>query len=351
VEKCTVVRHNSRVKNLASFLKRVGRKSSAGSAKKQRIPTPVQRRLDEAKSVTQDKDKLVPISEVSIKDLDNEVDEYLKEFQSYVKRVKEISLSLEELAKLSKTGEIPETAHTLIMDELGNQLSVSVEDIFRLRESLELAKAKAKLEWAKEKVSTPAPTMPAIESPRTPKNVNLQYVRAYSDVLQSDFFADENSRVKMYSMGLQRWEYLISKIDSALSTLPIEDETGIIEQYLSLIKEKITIGSRTAEMDKALSLCRQRLGSISDRWATLRRSKIEKIMNLELETSRVKDEIKELEARYSVGEIFQQLYEVKISSLQTNLKKVEYEVTESRSSMDDMDMKIFRCSELSRENQ
>ncbi len=187
--------------------------------------------------------------------------------------------------------------------------------------------------------------MPIIESTRTPKNVNLQYVRAYSDVLQSDFFADETSRVKMYSAGFQRWEYLISKIDSTLSTLPIEDETGIIEQYLSMIKEKITIGPKTAEMDKAFSLCRQRLGSISDRWAALRRSKIEKIMNLELEASRVKDEIKELEVRYSVGEIFQQLYEVKISSLQTNLKKVEYEVTESRSSMDDMDMKIFRCSE------
>ncbi len=84
---------------MASFFERVGRKSSAGSAKKQRIPTPVQRRLDEAKSIPQDKDKLIPISEVSIKELDNEVDEYLKEFQSYVKRVKEISLSLEELAK------------------------------------------------------------------------------------------------------------------------------------------------------------------------------------------------------------------------------------------------------------
>jgi chromosome segregation ATPase len=316
------------------------------------VPTPAQRRLDEAKTASQAKNNLVPISEVSIKDLDDQVNEYLKEFQSHVKRVKELSLSLEELTKLTKTGEIPETAHALIMDELGNQLSVAVEDVFRLRESLELAKAKAKLEWAKEKVSTPAPTAPVITAaPQAPKNVNLQYVRAYSDVIQSDFFADETSRVKMASIGLQRWEYLISKIDSALSTLPIEDETGIIEQYLSLIKEKSAIGSKSAEMEKAFSLCRQRLSSISDGWTALRRSKIEKIMNLELEASQAKDEIKELEVRYSVGEVFQQLYEVRINSFQTNLKKVEYEITESRSSLDDMDMKIFRCSELLRETQ
>ncbi len=315
------------------------------------MAAPAQRRLDEAKPASQTKGNLVPLSEVSIKDLDNEVDGYLKEFQSYVKRVKEISLSLEELGKLTKTGEIPETAHALIMDELGNQLSVAVEDIFRLRESLELAKAKAKLEWAKEKVSTPAPTAPVIAAPRAPRNENLQYVRAYSDVIQSDFFADEASRVKMVSVGFQRWEYLILKIDSALSTLPIEDETGIIEQYLSLIKEKSTLGPKTAEMERAFSLCRQRLVSISDGWAALRRSKIEKIMNLEIEASQAKDEIKELEVRYSVGEIFQQLYEVRISSFQTNLKKVEYEITESRSLMDDMDMKIFRCSELLRETQ
>jgi len=234
------------------------------------------------------------------------------------------------------------------MDEIGTQLSVSVEDVFRLRESLELAKAKAKLEWAKEKVSTPLPTTPIMESPPTQKLEDLKYVRAYSDVVQSDFFADETSRVKVYSTGLQKWEYLISKIDMALSMLPIEDETGIIEQYLSILKEKISAGPKTAEMEKSLSLCQQRLNAISERWASIRRSQIEKIMNLELESSRVNDEIKELEVRYSVSEISQQLYEVKISSLQTNLRKVEQEKSKLRSSMDDMDMKIFRSSELSR---
>jgi len=334
---------------LASILKRVRRKSKSESVQKQRAIVPVQKRLDEVKPAPQEKEKPVSISEVSIKDLENVVDYFIQEFQSYVKRVKEISLSLEELTKLSKSGDIPETAYNLIMDDLGTQLSVSVDDVFRLRESLELAKAKAKLEWAKEKVSTPLPTTPSIESPPTQKLEDLKYVRAYSDVVQSDYFADETSRVKVYSLGLQKWDYIISKIDLALSTLPIEDETGIIEQYLSILKEKISVGPKTAETEKALSLCKQRLNTISERWASIRRSQIEKLMNLELELSRINDEIKELEVRYSVGEISQQLYEVKISSLQTNLKKVEQEKSGLRSSMDDMDMKIFRSSELSRD--
>jgi chromosome segregation ATPase len=329
----------------------VRRKSKTESAQKQKTVAPIQRRLDEVRSIPQEKEKSISVPEVSIRQLENEVDNYLQEFQTYVKRIKETSLSLDELAKLSKSGDIPENAYKLILDELGMQLSEYVEDVFKLRESLELAKAKAKLEWAKEKVSTPLPTTPPIEPSQVLTAEDLRYVRAYSDVVQSDFFADDTSRVRGSSFELQKWEDLILKIDSALSLLPIEDETGIIEQYLSIIKEKKAIGPKTAEVDKAFTLCQQRLGSIADRWAVNRRSQIEKIMNLELESSRISDEIKELEVRYSVGEIAQQFYEIKISTLQTNLKKVENEVSNLRSSMDDMDMKIFRSSEISRENQ
>ncbi|MEM2129510.1 MAG: hypothetical protein QXZ70_02805 [Candidatus Bathyarchaeia archaeon] len=333
---------------MASILRRIVRKSKSDSSQIQGTILPVQKRLDEIKPVPQEKGKSVSIAEVSIKELENVIDNYISEFQSKVKRVKEISLSLEELLKLLKTGEIPETAYNLIMDDLGTQLSITVEEVFRLRESLEIAKAKAKLEWAKEKVSTPIPTASTIETQPSQKLEDLKYVRAYSDVIQSDYFADEASRIKVYSLGLQRWEYLISKIDMALSTLPIEDETGIIEQYLSILKGKTNVESKTAEIEKATSLCQQRLNAISEQWTSIRRVKIEKIMNLELEASRINDEIKELEVRYAVGEISQQLYELKISSLRTNLKRVEQEKAQLRTSIDDMDMKIFRISELTR---
>jgi chromosome segregation ATPase len=336
---------------LVGFLDRIRGKSATGSTQKQKIVAPAQRRLNEVKPTSQEKERPISVPEVSIKQLEGEVDDYLKEFQSYVERVKETSLSLEELAKLSKSGEIPETAYELIMDELGTQLSGSVEDVFRLRESLELAKAKAKLEWAKEKVITHASAVPTVEPAPTQKSTELKFIRAYTDVVQSDYFADETSRVKIYSLGLQRWEGLISKIDSAMSSLPIEDETGIIEQYLLIIRKNLPIGSKSSEMEKAFSLCQQRLGSVSDRWASMRRSQIEKIMNLELEASRIKDEIKEIEVRYSVGEMAQQFYEIKMSSLQTNLKKAEQEISSIRTFLDDMDMRIFRCSELSRGNQ
>lgn len=330
---------------MASILRRITGKSKSKSSQIQRAVMPVQRRLDEIKPVTQEREKPTSIADISIKDLEKMVYDYVSEFQSKVKRVKEISLSIKELLKLSKTGEIPEFAHNLIRDELGIHLSISLEEVFSIRESLELAKAKAKLEWAKEKISMAINTTSTIVSPQSQKREESEYVRAYSDIAQSDFLADQNSREKIYS--LQRWENLISKIDTALSQLPVEDETEIIEQYLSMLKEKSSIGF-TAEIEKRIALCQQRLTAISDKWASVRRSQIEKILNLELEASRINEEIKEFEARYSVGEISQQLYEEKISSLQTRLKKVNQEKTRLRSSIDDMDMKMFRCSELLR---
>ena len=71
-------------------------------------------------------------------------------------------------------------------------------------------------------------------------------------------------------------------------------------------------------------------------------------MSLELEATNVKDEIKEAEVRFSVGEVEQELFERKMSVLQSTLKKVEKEISEIRSFIDDMDMKIFRCTELSK---
>ena len=75
----------------------------------------------------QQKKKIPPISKVSIKHLENEVGNYLKDFQSSVKQIKETSLGLEELAKLLKSDEISENAYRLILNELGAHLSLLVD--------------------------------------------------------------------------------------------------------------------------------------------------------------------------------------------------------------------------------
>jgi hypothetical protein len=295
--------------------------------------------------------RLEIISEVSAKQLEGDVDGYLKDFQSFVDEVKETSLGLEELSKLVKSGDISEAAYKLIVNDLGAHLAISIEDIFRIRAALELTRAKAKLEWAKEKVSSPTPQPVSKPRSESKEQVDLQYIRGYSDVVQSDYFSDEASRMTIYQMGLARWEGIISKIDSVLGSLPIEDEAAIIEQYLSIIREKLSLGSKSADVERGMSVCKLRLDSISERWAMIRRSQIEKIMDLELEVSHLNDEIKELEVRYSVGEILQQAYESRMSTLQTNLKKAEKNIAEVRTLIDDMDMKIFRCSELTRGSQ
>jgi len=214
--------------------------------------------------------------------------------------------------------------------------------VFELREVLELAKAKAKLEWAKEKVSVPTGLFGTLES------ISAESVKRYKDVVQSDFWREDSRAHNTYSTGLQRWDDLISKIDSTLSSLPIEEETAIVEHYLSFINEKLSVEAESESLEAGLSICQQRLGSISERWTVIRRSRIERVMSLELEATNVKEGIKEAEVRFSVGEVEQELFERKMSVLQSTLKKVEKEISEIRSFIDDMDMRIFRCTELSR---
>jgi hypothetical protein len=170
------------------------KKSSADSTQKPKIGIVTQRRLDKVRPPPQQAQKPELVSEVSVKQLENDVDSSLKDFQLYVEKVKETSLGIEELSKLVKSGEISEAAYKLIVNDLGAQLALSIEDIFEIRESLELARAKAKLEWAKQKVSLPAPQPISRHKSESEEEANLQYIRAYSDVVQSDYFSDEASR-------------------------------------------------------------------------------------------------------------------------------------------------------------
>jgi hypothetical protein len=334
---------------LVKFFKLRKKKSSVDSDQIEQVSISMQSRLDTIRPTPQQAQRAELVSEVSAKQLESDVESYVKDFQLYVKRVKETSLGLKELSKLVKSGDVSEAAYKIIMNDLGAQLALSIENIFQIREALELTRAKAKLEWAKEKVSLPAPQPSSRPGLEFKEPVNVQNVRTYSDVIQSDYFSNETSNLTTYHMSLARWDDIISKIDSVLNSLPIEDEAAIVEQYLSIIHEKLSLGSKSVDVENGISVCKQRLDSISERWSSMRRSQIEKIMNLELEVSQLNDEIKELEVRYSVDEIAQKVYETKMSVMQTDLKKAEKKISDVRTFIDDMDMKIFRCSELMRE--
>jgi hypothetical protein len=269
------------------------------------------------------------IQTASVNQIESEVSTELKSFQSYVKLIKETSVRIEELAKLLKSGEILENAYNLIMGELDDQLSLAVEDIFRSREVLELDRAKAKLEWAKEKIGFKETEPQKSPITREPSNIGTGFARGeYPEI--------------------SKWKEIISKIDSTLSSLTIEEEASIIEQYLALIRGRFSQQTETEEIGRAITICRQRLNLISEKWASIRRSKIEQIINLELEAAKLKDEIKELEARFAVGELVQSTYESRTGVAQGSLKGNEKEIANIRSYIDDMDMKMFRCSELLR---
>jgi len=307
---------------LLEFLFKRSKKSSEASRQK-RIDM-FQRTLNSSQTVPQEKQVLNRT--LSFKEVEDDVNKKIKDFQRYVDSVKEASLKLEELTKMLKSGEITEETYKLLMRELGSQLSVSIEGIFKLREALELDRAKAKLEWAKEKIR--------MDSLEIPENLNHMY--------EDDFS-------RRYS-PLYRWEEITSKIDKVLSSLTIAEEVSILEQYLSLIKDSLDgDASSEAGFKEGKELCERRLNLILEKWSSLRRSKMDELINLDLKASEIEERIKEIEVRFAVGEIDRSAYESNISVLQGSLKNLKKEISEIRSLIDSVDMKIFRCQELLRE--
>ncbi|MEM1990824.1 MAG: hypothetical protein QW782_09390, partial [Candidatus Bathyarchaeia archaeon] len=100
-----------------------------------RIINRAQRRLDNYKPAPE---KNLPPWILSLREVENDVDKNIKALQSRIKDVNEVSLKLEELTKMLKSGEISESIYKILLDELSGSLSSTVEEIFKIREDLEL---------------------------------------------------------------------------------------------------------------------------------------------------------------------------------------------------------------------
>jgi len=317
-----------RAETLSGFLKRLRGESPTDSEGRDRVADSLQGLLDGFQRPSPEEER-PRVQTASLERIEGNVDAELGAFQSYVRQIREVCLKLEEIAKLFKSGEVKEDVYTLIKDELAVELSLSADGMFKSRQEMVLDRARAKLEWAKEKIGLSA-TIDARER-----------IESHVRPLTSQ---------RMYPSSLRRWEELASRLDAALSTLPIEEETATIEKYLTLIKERLSLNAAPEETARRLSVCQRRISSISENWVSARRSRVEQIMNRELEASRLRDEIKEVEVRFAVGEFGQELFERRTGLLQGSLKRVEKEISDTRRYIDEMDMKMFRCSELLRES-
>ncbi len=308
----------------------------------------VQTALDEFPSVRlQEEKKVTPLPEVTSKHLEDEINDNITLFQRYAKQIEETSIRLEEVTKLIKNGEIPQSAYDFIAEDLSKQLSTSVEELFVLRENLELIRAKATIEKSKNKEAINKESK-AVKTIVAPKGEDLRYVRGYSDVIESNYWAETGAGQTVYSPSLGKWEGLISKIDSALSSLTMDKELSIIEQYLSFFNQNPTLVTNHEQAEKAVSICKQRLTTVSEKWGSTRRERIERIINFEDNVASLRDQIKELDVRYSIGELTQAVFELENSKLQNKLAKLDKEVSDIRSRIDEMDRIIFRSTELLR---
>jgi len=306
----------------------------------------VQTELSEFQPVHLQKEKkITPIPEVTSKHLEDEINDNITTFQQHTKQIEETSIRLEEVTKLIKNGEIPQSAYDFIAEDLSKQLSASVKDLFVLRENLELIRAKATIEKSKNKEIINKESK-AVKMIVAPKGEDLRYVRGYTDVMESNYWAETGGGLSVYSPSLGKWEGLISKIDSALSSLTMDKELSIIEQYLSFFNQNPSLITNHEQAEKAVTICKQRLNTVSEKWTSTRRSRIERIINLEADLTSLKDQIMELNVRYSLGELTQAVFELENSKLQNKLTNLEKELLGIRSHIDDMDRIIFRSTEL-----
>jgi Asp-tRNA(Asn)/Glu-tRNA(Gln) amidotransferase B subunit len=108
------------VRHLINFLF----KQSAKNQRKKGQSNYAQRQLEDFQSRVQEKQP--PAWSSSTRQIENEVNNQLKVFQSYVRDIKEASLRLEELSKMLKSGEISENIYKLLLNELSSNLSLSV---------------------------------------------------------------------------------------------------------------------------------------------------------------------------------------------------------------------------------
>jgi len=302
------------------------KKPSENTLKKETVADPLQIRLDSFRTPPPRKSQPSP-SVNSAEPIEDETIEVIDAFQSHFKNVKETSLKLDEARRMLKSGEVGEDMCRLIVDELGEQLSTTAEEMYKLRESLELARARAKLERAKEETE--------LKWVLTPER---------QDTLRRDAYL----RRKLYA-PLHRWQEVTSKIDTALASLTIEEEASIIQQCLSLMREKPDPHTLADENERRKRLCQQRLDAVSDKWASIRRDKIEQIFNIEQNASQITQEMREVETRFAVGELNQDVFEYRIGALRGALKRFEKEILDTQNCLDEMDKKIFRCSELLKE--
>ena len=280
-----------------------------------------QMRLDSFQRVTLERFKSPLTAQmVPLERLKEETDEKLRMFRSSIEELKELSLKMDELMKLLESKEISRNIYNIIKADMSNRIFNLLERLFNLREFLELAKVRAKLEWVNEKIGL--------------RNLENMFGEEY---VSRDF---------LLKSSLSRWEEIINSIDSAFSSLTIDDEITFLSQYLNMVRER---EPSSEEFKRIIAFCQQRLNELSEMWSTVKRDKIEEIMNMELKISEVKDSIKEVEARYMIGEIDESVYEHRIGVLQGELRKLEEKIEETRQHIDDIDAKIFRCLEILRE--
>jgi len=257
--------------------------------------------------------------------ISREVEETTNAFNLLLNALQDIFLKINEVEKMLRSGEINEKVYYLLMGSLAKESLIKINNIYALRDRLELIRARAKAEWAKEKMEI------------------------------STFLSSENQRIlewdthlkKSFYRSLNVWENIVSLVEKSLSYLTIERELLIIEQYLSLIKKHVSLPTEIIE--ECQKICEQRLNAILKNWSVSRRNIIEEISNIEEKISQMREKIREIEIRFAVGEFTKEAFEHMLSNLQLSLKSMEEDSLKMKKYLQEIDEKCLKVSRMWKE--
>ena len=105
---------------------------------------------------------------------------------------------------------------------------------------------------------------------------------------------------------------------------------------------------RLKAIERARELCRKCLESIREIWNSTRHEKTGQMISLEHKVSQPKEQIRETEVRFTIGYYDKRSFEARINDLKANLQRIEREISKLRDYVNEMNRKVFRCSELPR---
>jgi hypothetical protein len=263
--------------------------------------------------------------ERSLEDFDEKKGrEILNNFIELCGYIKSMVFKLKKLEELSSKEELSKSISSSLKEEYLPQLSRAIGQYFELRSQLEELRAKTLIEIEKIRLD--------IES--TPE-ANLHHEDKSSAELvqlQSRLRVLKQKENKLNEILLNVRKYLLEDLD-------LDTKIFIASHYLEA-------NSGNLNQMENKDFIRNFLDHITELWFDRKNELSKEISELERRNLDIEDQLKELWARFLLGEYDRNFYLKKKSELERNLLEIQEKISEAKSNIEKTDIRIIELWNL-----